>query len=41
MVYMKLYFRHYGDTYQYIYSTRTVNLYMISDRIGYTHDRIG
>ena len=24
-----------------IYSTRNVNLYMINDRIGYTHDRIG
>ena len=23
------------------YSTRNVNLYMINDRIGYTHDRIG
>ena len=25
----------------YMYSTRNVNLYMINDRIGYTHDRIG
>ena len=24
-----------------LYSTRNVNLYMINDRIGYTHDRIG
>ena len=26
---------------KYMYSTRNVNLYMINDRIGYTHDRIG
>ena len=24
-----------------LYSTRNVNLYMINNRIGYTHDRIG